>query len=131
MAHKLYAVSENEYCPSCVAAGHHYRRNQPQHFQLHVPRDRWPESMKEPHAKRVVWEGLVYNADDPRLPEQLHGQNGVVLTVAASEGKDYIAGDSVFHAVPSTFECSHCGRVCGSMAGRAAHERKHEREVAE
>lgn len=61
MSNRLYAVQETDYCPSCLAAGHQYRRNQPEHFMLHVPKDRWPESMQVPHRDRVVVGGKVYD----------------------------------------------------------------------
>ncbi len=66
MADKLYAVEDNAYCPGCLAKGFRYRRNQREHFTLHVPRDRWPANMSETKPKRVVVNGLVLSPDDPR-----------------------------------------------------------------
>lgn len=48
-------------CPSCIAKGHHYRMDQAEHFRLHIPRDRWPESMRTTHKERVVIDGRVFN----------------------------------------------------------------------
>lgn len=65
MSNRLYAVTETDICPSCLAAGHQYRRNERAHFMLHVPRDRWPAEMQTPHRERVVVGGKVRTVEPP------------------------------------------------------------------
>ena len=50
----LYAVKETGLCPACG-----FGRDSVSHFRLHIPRDRWPDSMRGKRVERVVIDGKV------------------------------------------------------------------------
>lgn len=50
----LYAVKDTGLCPACG-----FGRDSVSHFRLHIPRDRWPDSMRGKRVKRVVIDGKV------------------------------------------------------------------------
>ncbi len=111
----LYGIGEHAFCPGCLAKGFRYRRDDPNHFRLHVPRDRWPINMREAHKPRVVIDGLVYDADKVPTGAQVVGR----LMADALERKDEVSSEF------GGEQCPDCEFKAKSAFGLRAHARKH------
>lgn len=81
-----YAIPANRWCPGCFNKGFHYRQDDPRHYELHVPRSRWPENMRPAHKERVVINGLVYDAD--KMPSE-YDDEAVSEDATASVSGDF------------------------------------------
>ena len=133
MGNPLYAVRENAMgiCPGCK-----FRTDSPSHYRIHIPRSKWPQEMQAPRKRRVVVNGLVLDADDPRA----HGEPAWQREPFAAPmgGIEAVSGEASApgsHTLPeavdagvspspeaATIACI-CGREARSNAGLAAHQR--------
>ena len=108
-----YSVKSSEWCPSCYEAGRLFRTDDPRHFVLHVPRNRWPAWM---------------SGEAARTPD-------VAVSGGASAPASSVLADAADVGTPRPPEAEpQTCRICGrddikSAAGLAAHQRKHAREA--
>lgn len=115
MAHRLYAVKEDERCPGCG-----YRRTDERHFRMHVAPNRWPESMRgHAKAKRVVVNGKVYDADKaPRFQVVGADDEGLPVIEPLPEAEQYRVTES--GTLVPHYECE-CGYTGTSASGLRLH----------
>lgn len=115
----IYARPDGGWCAGCLAKGFHLRMTDPKHFELHIPRDRWPESMRPAHKERVVVAGKVYTKG-----EEPGGTVVVTNRVVVREYDSTKAVDSFVTDLANKMPVScDCGYVASGAKALAMHQR--------
>lgn len=112
MGNSLYAARQTGLCPAC-----RYDLDSVMHYRLHVPRDRWPASMRK-GAPRVEHGPYARASAAPDM-----AVSGEAPAPGFRTFPDVVDAEVPTPPEAATFDCERCGRASKSAAGRAAHQR--------
>lgn len=115
MTRSIYARPDGGWCASCIARGFHYRMTDPQHFHLHVPRDRWPAEMRSVRKERVVVDGKVYDKGSEPTAEPAWKREPFAVPFPTSEYDAFTAMQNLAASIDAANAADTCP-VCGLRA---------------